>query len=64
MTKFKGRMSSKHYMKNKPIKCVSSGGVNVAAKHDISMSLIFILAKMKKQSLNLGKQLFWICLEN
>ena len=64
MTKFKGRVSSKHYMKSKPIKCVSSGGVNVAAKHDISMSFIFILAKMKKQSLNLGKQLLWICLKN
>ena len=64
MTKFKVRVSSKHYMKSKPIKCVSSGGVNVAAKHDISMSFIFILAKMKKQSLNLGKQLLWICLKN
>ena len=59
-TKLKDRMSCKQYMKNKPI----SGGVDAAAKQDICMSLIFILAKEEKQSLGLGKQLFWICLRN
>ena len=63
ITKFKGRMSCKQYMKNKPIKWVSSGGVDAAAKQNICMILIFILAKRKKQTLGLGKQLFWICLK-
>ena len=63
MTKCKVRMS-KGRMKNKPKKCVSSGGVNAAAKQDICMSLIFILIKRKKQSLGLSKQVFWICLRN
>ena len=63
MTKFKGRMSCKQYMKNKATKCFSSGGIDAAAK-DICVSLVFILAKRKKQRLGLGKQLFWIWLRN
>ena len=40
-----------------------SGDVDAAAKN-ICMSLIFILEKRKKQSLGLGKQLFWISMKN
>ena len=61
LTKFKGRMSCQQYMKNNPIKrCFWQWW-----QKRISVCVWSLFwQKGKKQSLALGKQLFWTCLRH